>query len=71
MLTRIEQNFNKLICGARVIIEKTFGVLVARFRVLSKRIDLKAENVKKVVIACCVLHNMLIDQVPAQEVNFG
>lgn len=45
---------------ARRFIENVFGIMSARFRVLRKPIHLDAEKSKKVVLACCVLHNYLM-----------
>lgn len=70
-LSAIQKLFNNLLTSTRVVIENAFGVLVARFRVLAKRIDLLPENVKKVTMACCILHNMLIDELSEEQVNSG
>lgn len=60
-----KENFNKLLSGARVVIENAFGVLVSRWRVLAKKMDLLPENAKKVTMACIVMHNLLIERVIA------
>lgn len=38
--------------------ENAFGRLKARWRCLSKRIDVAPENIPVLVIACCTLHNI-------------
>ena len=38
--------------------EIAFGRLKARWRRLSKQIDMDIENVPHVIAACCVLHNL-------------
>ena len=49
---------NNKLCGARVTIERGFGILKARWRCLLKRIDSEIKNVLNVIITCVVLHNM-------------
>jgi len=58
-LTPQEESFNVYLNSNRVDVEKGFGHLKSRWRCLLKRIDLHYTNVPKVVIACCVLHNIL------------
>lgn len=57
-LDEAEQKFNKSLSSARVVVEQAFGLLKARWRCLLKRLDNKVENVSKIIITCCVLHNM-------------
>lgn len=58
-LTPQEESFNVYLNSNRVDIEMAFGRLKSRWRCLSKRIDLHYTSVPKVVIACCVLHNVM------------
>lgn len=55
-----ERVFNYRLSRARRVIENVFGIMTARFGVLSKPIALDAEKTKKITLACCVLHNFLI-----------
>lgn len=67
-----KENFNKSLNRARVNIEIAFGRLKARFRLLSKRVDVDYRFVPSVVAACCILHNILEDfndPVPQQWMN--
>lgn len=59
-LTLPQRVFNYRLSRGRRIIENVFGILSARFRVLRKPIHLDAEKTKKIVLACCVLHNFLM-----------
>lgn len=59
-LTMDKRVYNYRLSRARRIIENVFGIMSARFRVLLSPIQLNAEKTKKVVLACCALHNFLM-----------
>ena len=70
--------FNYRLSRARRIVESAFGILSSRFRCLSKIILTYPDTTGDIVIACCILHNMLTDSnpnlksiFPKLTVNFG
>ena len=60
-LTAGQKKFNKRLNSTRVDIERAFGLLKCRFRRL-KFLDMKSmEKIPVVIVAACVLHNMLLN----------
>lgn len=49
------------------MVESTFGLMAARFRLLRTTIELSEENAKSCVLAICVLHNWLLTIKPNVE----
>lgn len=60
-LTTEEINYNKIFNGTRVLIENTFGILKGRFRQLTCLEFHSVHKMSKFIIACCVIHNLCID----------
>jgi hypothetical protein len=54
--------FNRKHASTRGVIERAFGVLKARWRVLLDKAEISLETVKDVATACCILHNICIDR---------
>lgn len=54
----IHKSFNVHLNSARDTVEMAFARLKARWRVLSKRMDISHTFVPKVIVACCALHNL-------------
>lgn len=54
--------FNYRLSRARHIVENVFGILASRFRIFQSPINLEPENIEKVVMGTCALHNFLIEQ---------
>lgn len=63
-----EENFNKHLNAARVVVEIAFGRLKSRWRILSKKMDIHYKFAPKVAAACCILHNVLEDN--KEQVRF-
>ncbi|KAE8738253.1 hypothetical protein FOCC_FOCC016274 [Frankliniella occidentalis] len=61
-LTADQQNFNFHLSKARSVVERAFGLLQARWRVLFHRaLEVKFQKAVKVITAACILHNICID----------
>ena len=67
-----ERIFSYRLSRARRVVENAFGILSNRFRVLLNPIALRdAEKIKKVILACLALHNMLIEEFSQDYVSSG
>ncbi|XP_033098538.1 protein ANTAGONIST OF LIKE HETEROCHROMATIN PROTEIN 1-like [Anneissia japonica] len=61
-LPRQQQTFNYRLSRARMVVERSFGMLKGRWRLLMKRNDSLLKHVPNMVVACCVLHNFCIEE---------
>ena len=52
------QKFNLALSQGRVAIERAFGILKGRWRILLGKVSLEPSYAADVVIACSVLHNI-------------
>ena len=84
--TAAQQNYNNAHIQTRGVIERTFGVLKSRMRCLDRTggaLAYTPEKVCKIVVACCIVHNIAIrhgipledmeppeDIAPAEDIAF-
>ena len=70
-LSEEQRIFNYRLSRARRIVENAFGILVTRFRVLQRTIDLSPEKVQTIVLTCCHLHNFLRRKKSNEYITLG
>jgi hypothetical protein len=61
-LTERRRNFNERLSRARKTVECAFGILYAKWRVISKAIETEVQLADKIVKCICVLHNTIIEK---------
>ena len=59
-LTPEQRKFNKKFSALRCVVERAFGMLKSRWRIVMKKIEQKTSTLTKTVVASCVLHNICI-----------
>lgn len=60
-LNGIQTNFNTKHSKTRVVIERAFGILKGRFRKLKYIYMYNTEMIPLVILTCCILHNICIE----------
>ena len=60
-LSEAEQIFNYRLSRVWCIVENAFRILAQRFCIFNRKIPLLPKNADKVVKACCILHNYLME----------
>ena len=68
-LTPKQRKFNLKFSALRCVVERAFGMLKSRWRIILKTIEQKTTTLKKTVIAACVLHNICIERGDLHEAN--
>ncbi|XP_044141597.1 protein ALP1-like [Bufo gargarizans] len=63
-LNLTKRTYNYRLTRARRMVERTFGILVAKWRIFTKPIHMKVESVDEVVKCAVVLHNYLLKKEP-------
>lgn len=62
-LTVLEKNYNYCLSSTRMVIERAFGLLKMRFRILLNCLPLlEIKYIPQFIIACCVLHNICVSK---------
>ena len=65
-----EVAFNKKLSATRSVIERSFALLKGRFRRL-KYLDMDVKYISATIVACCVLHNICLNEDNADFVLEG
>lgn len=60
VLTLEDQRVNACVSRGRVIVEQAFGRLKCKWRRLRDIQNSQVDNIVKIIVACCALHNMCI-----------
>ena len=63
-LSAEQRIFSYRLSRARRIVENSFGILAARFRIFQITIKLDPDKIKSIVLACIVLHNLMRRHTP-------
>lgn len=61
-LTQENENFNYRLSRARRCVECAFGILVSKWRILTKSIETTPSSAENIVKCVCLLHNIIIDR---------
>jgi hypothetical protein len=59
-LSQIQANWNFVQSSTRMCVERAFGILKGRWKIIMKRYDVPLKNVPDLVATCIVLHNLCI-----------
>lgn len=60
-LTPDKREFNKKLSTARSVVERAFGMLKGRWRLLLEKVEQQTRTLSKTVLAASVLHNICVD----------
>lgn len=65
-----KENYNKRLCRARRTVENAFGILVQKWRVFLRPLEVKVDTATLIVKTACVLHNYVKSKTPAQDFEY-
>lgn len=71
LLSQRQLIFNYRLSRARRLVENVFGIVSSRFRVLKTEIYMNVDAVTDVVMAICILHNLLRQKCGASYMGAG
>lgn len=61
-MPRDERKYNYFHSRTRIIVERAFGGLKSRWRILKRVLNMKCpESVGRTIVACLVLHNLTVE----------
>ena len=55
-----EESFNKIISQSRIVVERLFGIVKGRFRILSRKVEARFQNIPSYITVCFSLHNFFL-----------
>jgi hypothetical protein len=70
-LTSVQDSFNYFLSSLRIMVEQTFGVVVARWGILWSPLRCSRAKASKILVVCCKLHNYIIDQQDKAGITAG
>ena len=70
-LTAEQRKFNLKFSALRCVVERAFGMLKSRWRIILKKIEQKTTTLRRTVIAPCVLHNICIERGDLHDADDG
>ncbi|XP_054082640.1 uncharacterized protein LOC128920140 [Zeugodacus cucurbitae] len=68
-LTAGHRIFNYRLSRARRVVENVFGIMAKRFQILYRPIQLNEQKTTQITLACCTLHNFLINNTDAKRIS--
>jgi len=70
-LSRKKQYWNFNQSSTRMVVERAFGILKGRWRILLKKIDMPLRNIPDMVTACLCLHNLCVIHADEFDMNWA
>ena len=70
-LSREKQYWNSIQSSTKMAVERAFGMLKGRWRILLKKIDMPLRSIPDMVTACLCLHNLCLIHVDEFDMNWA